>query len=101
VRDYLYVGDAAQAALAAARFQGEPRIFNLGAGQGVSLNELVAEIRKLLGRAVEVRYGPGRAVDVPANVLDVSAARRHLGWSASTPLAEGLRLTSEWLRSAQ
>jgi len=101
VRDYLYAGDAAQAALSAARFEGEPRVFNLGSGRGTSLNDLVSEIGKVLGRKIEVRYGPGRKVDVPANVLDVSLARQHLGWSPSTPLAEGLRRTVEWLRAAQ
>jgi UDP-glucose 4-epimerase len=100
VRDYVYVADAVDALLRAARFAGEPRIFNLGSGLGVSLNQLVAEIRSLLGRPVRVEYSEGRAVDVPVNVLDAARAKRHLGWSAATPLAEGLRLTHEWLRSA-
>jgi UDP-glucose 4-epimerase len=101
VRDYVYVGDAADAILRAARFEGEPRVFNVGSGRGVSLNELVAEIRKLLGREVRVEHAASRAVDVPVNVLDCALARRHLGWSASTSLAEGLRRTSEWLSAAR
>jgi dTDP-glucose 4,6-dehydratase len=40
-------------------------------------------------------------LDVPVNVLDASLAERHLGWRASTPLAEGLRRTCEWLRAAR
>jgi UDP-glucose 4-epimerase len=101
VRDYVYVGDAVQAILKAARFQGEPRIFNIGSGIGVSLNQLVAEIQNVLGRPMKVEYAEPRAVDVPVNVLDCARARRHLGWSASTPLDEGLRRTCEWLRSAR
>src|SRR5919106_1741365 len=65
VRDYVYVGDAVDAILKAARFQGEPRVFNIGSGIGVSLNQLVAEIGKLLGAAVKVDYADARAVDVP------------------------------------
>jgi nucleoside-diphosphate-sugar epimerase len=42
-----------------------------------------------------------RSLDVPANVLDPTLARRHLEWSATTPLGEGLRRTYEWLRSAR
>jgi UDP-glucose 4-epimerase len=101
VRDYVYVGDAVEAILKAARFQGEPKIFNVGSGIGVSLNELVAEIQKLLGRQVKVEHTAARAVDVPVNVLDSTLARRHLGWGASTPLGEGLRRTCEWLRAAR
>lgn len=101
VRDYLYVGDAVDAMLKAARFEGEPRIFNIGSGVGASLNQLVAEIGKLLGRPVRVEHTEARAVDVPVNVLDCTLARRHLGWGASTSLAEGLRRTHEWLRVAQ
>ena len=101
VRDYVYVADAVDAMLKAASFEGAQRIFNVGSGNGASLNELVAEIEKLLGRRVKTEHGAPRALDVPVNVLDASLAERHLGWRASTPLAEGLRRTCEWLRSAR
>jgi UDP-glucose 4-epimerase len=101
VRDYVYVADAVDAMLKAASFEGAQRIFNIGSGKGASLNEVVAEIEKLLGRRVKTEHGAPRALDVPVNVLDASLAERHLGWRASTPLAEGLRRTCEWLRSAR
>lgn len=100
VRDYVYVADAVDAMLKAARFAGEPRIFNIGSGQGTSLNQLVAEIEKLLGRKLKVNYTATRSLDVPVNVLDATLAARHLGWNATTPLGEGLRRTYEWLRAA-
>jgi UDP-glucose 4-epimerase len=100
VRDYIYIADAVDALLKAARFKGEPRVFNLGSGRGTSLKELVAEIEKLVGKPVKVNYSAARALDVPVNVLDASAAAKHLGWRASTPLAEGLRRTYDWLRAS-
>ena len=78
VRDYVYVGDAVEALLKAARFDGEPRLFNIGSGVGTSLKQLVTEIEALLGRPLKVEYAAARALDVPANVLDPSLARRHL-----------------------
>ena len=72
----------------------------IGGGAGVSLNELVAQIGAVIGRAPAVEYLPARRFDVPANVLDSSLARKHLGWSAATPLAEGLRRTYEWMGRA-
>jgi UDP-glucose 4-epimerase len=99
VRDYVYVGDAVEALLQAATVEGEHKIYNIGSGLGVSLNQLVKEIEALLGRAVAVEYSAPRTLDVPANVLDCSLARRHLAWSARTPLAEGLRLTYASMRA--
>ena len=101
VRDYVYVVDAVDAMLKAAAFEGPPRVFNIGSGKGTSLNELVAEIGKLLDRPVRVEHTDSRPVDVPVNVLDSSLAARHLGWRASTLLGEGLRRTFEWLRTAR
>jgi UDP-glucose 4-epimerase len=98
VRDYLYVADAAEALLKAAAFDGEPRVFNIGSGAGTSLAQLIKEIEALLGRAVAVEYAAARALDVPANVLDASLARRHLGWAPRTSLAEGLRRTHASMR---
>lgn len=98
VRDYLYVGDAAEALVKAAAFEGEPRLFNIGSGAGVSLTQLIKEIEALLGRAVPVEYTAARSLDVPANVLDASLARRHLGWAPRTSLAEGLRRTHASMR---
>lgn len=100
VRDYVYIADAVDALLKAARFKGAPRVFNLGSGRGTSLKELVAEIEKLVGHPVKVNYSAARPLDVPVNVLDATAAAKHLGWRAGTPLAEGLRRTYEWLRAS-
>jgi len=98
VRDYLYVGDAAEALVKAAAFEGEPRLFNIGSGAGTSLTQLIQAIEALLGRPVPVEYAAARALDVPANVLDASLARRHLGWAPRTSLAEGLRQTHASMR---
>src|SRR2546430_10829043 len=57
--------DVCSSDLKAARFDGAQRIFNIGSGKGTSLNELVAEIEKLLGRPVKVEHSEPRALDVP------------------------------------
>lgn len=100
VRDYVYVGDIVRAFLAVLDYRGERRVFNIGSGVGVSLNHLVEEIGTVIGRRLAVQYTPARRFDVAANVLDTSAAREHLGWSAAMPLREGLRRTYDWMRRA-
>jgi UDP-glucose 4-epimerase len=99
VRDYVYVEDAAAAVLAAMRYRGDERIFNIGGGMGMSLNEVITAIETLLGRELVKNYRPGRPVDVPINILDCALAKLELGWTARTNFSKGLEQTSAWMRS--
>ena len=99
VRDYLYVSDLVEALKLAAETETEPKVFNVGSGQGASLNQLLAIMSEVTGERPEVEYVSGRALDVPANVLDVARVREELGWSATTDLAEGIERTWDWVRA--
>ncbi len=92
-RDYLHVHDVATAFLCALRYEGAHQVFNIGAGQGLSLNELVSSIEEQLGRQLPKRYLHGRSFDVPVSVLDISLAQSELKWTPSIDFAEGLRMT--------
>jgi UDP-glucose 4-epimerase len=97
VRDYLYIGDLIAALLAAQRYSGPERIFNIGSGDGLSLNQLLDGIAQVTGRKVERRYLAARAFDVPANVLAVDRARQALGWAPATTFLDGLARTAKWM----
>jgi UDP-glucose 4-epimerase len=100
VRDYIYIEDAVNALLQAAEYvpdSDSPRIFNVGGGHGISLNQLVQEIKQIVDTKVEVKYTPARALDVPANVLDITRAGRYLDWAPEMELGEGLKHTWEWI----
>ncbi len=99
VRDYVYAGDVARAFCLAARHSGAPRVFNIGSGRGISVNELLATIEAVLGQPVPRRYLPGRPFDVPVNLLDITRAAEHLGWHPRYSFEEGLRRTLVWRRS--
>jgi UDP-glucose 4-epimerase len=99
VRDYLYVADLVDALLLAAESETPRKVLNVGSGQGTSLNELVALMGEVTGERPEVGYRSGRALDVPANVLEVSRVHEELGWSPQTELAEGIARTWEWVRT--
>jgi UDP-glucose 4-epimerase len=98
VRDYLYITDLVDALLLAAGAETRRKVLNIGSGQGTSLNELIALIAEVTGEQPEVEYRPGRALDVPANVLDIGRVRDELGWSPRTELAEGIARTWDWVR---
>jgi UDP-glucose 4-epimerase len=99
VRDYLYVADLVDALVLAAESETPRKVLNVGSGQGTSLNELVALMGEVTGERTEVEYHSGRALDVPANVLDVSRAHEELGWNPRIELAEGIARTWEWVRT--
>lgn len=102
VRDYVYIKDACKALISAAKYKPgatDPRIFNVGSGAGCSLNELVDALRKVVDARVEVEYTASRVLDVPANVLDVSLAKKHLNWSPTTTMDDGLRCSWNWIKS--
>jgi UDP-glucose 4-epimerase len=102
VRDYIYIEDAVLSLLAAARYRPtntEPRVFNIGSGHGCSLNQLLEEIRSTVDYPVKVDYTPSRALDVPANVLDISLAKEQLEWEPQVDLNAGLARTWKWIKT--
>jgi UDP-glucose 4-epimerase len=93
IRDYVYVEDVAHAFQLAAAYEGDQRVFNIGSGVGVSLNQLLTEIQAVIQRPCRVVYEGGRSFDVSQIYLDISRARKELKWSPKVTLREGLQLT--------
>lgn len=97
VRDYLYIDDFIDCLCRAAFIDSVERVFNVGCGEGVSLNKLLAIIREITGREVPVNYSPSRSFDVPAIYLDISRATDRLGWRPATSLHDGIRHTWKFI----
>jgi UDP-arabinose 4-epimerase len=83
VRDYIHVHDLAEAhLLALKRLEqgGESDAYNLGNGQGFSVQQVVAAVEKTTGRRVPIADAPRRAGDPPMLISDSAKAIRELGW---------------------
>lgn len=91
VRDFLHISDVVSALLAACRYEGPERLFNIGSGTGLSLRELVGLLEQELGRSLEVHYKEGRSFDVPTNVLCIDRANHCFGWRPKVTAVEGLQ----------
>ena len=88
LRDLVHVDDVVQGVLAAwrARYTG-PLI--LGAGTSVSVNDMVATARRVTGAPIPVEYVPAGNGEMPAVVVDISAARA-IGYAPSHDLESGM-----------
>lgn len=84
IRDYVHVEDLVNAHLLALdylRTGGESDVFNLGSGQGFSVNEMVSAARSFTGKEIPVKIGPRRAGDPGTLVASAEKAKRVLGWN--------------------
>ncbi|MBZ9755784.1 NAD-dependent epimerase/dehydratase family protein [Mesorhizobium sp. ESP6-5] len=97
VRDYIYIDDVVRALLAAVDDAGNERVFNIGSGQGHSLNEVLDSIEVATGRSANRIYLPSRLFDVPASVLSIEKANQFLGWTPKVSFEEGLKRFAIWV----
>jgi UDP-glucose 4-epimerase len=98
VRDYVHVGDIADAhvtvaqALAAGEVENE--IFNVGRGVGVSVLEMLGAVRGVTGLPLRYRVAPRRPGDAPSAVGSTERIEMRLGWQAQRDLTD--IVTSAW-----
>lgn len=97
-RDYIYIGDVAEAFLQAVNYQGLNRVFNISSGQGISLNELIALLENVLGKTIERHYLAARPFDVPVSVLNNQLAQKQLQWTPLTSMSDGISRTAAWIK---
>lgn len=84
IRDYIHVMDLANAhylALERLRKSEESGVYNLGNGQGFSVNEVIEVARRVTGHAIPARVSPRRAGDPAVLVASSDRARQELGWN--------------------
>lgn len=103
-RDYTFVTDTAQAFLRAGSLPAiEGRVYNVGSGSEISVQELVLKAKQLVGRDLPVVEEAARvrpaASEVHRLLSDSSRAAAELGWSPQVDLDQGLAQTLAFLRS--
>ena len=98
-RDFTYVANVVDGVLRAVTApDASGQVINVATGTRISLNELFATMRDLIGAKVSVTYGPPRAGDVKDSLADITRARTLLGYEPKVSFQEGLRQTVDWYR---
>ena len=105
-RCFTYVSDTVEGTLrAGTRPEAPGKVFNIGAGQEISIVELAETVRELVGSASSIDLVPYESAyphgfeDTRRRVPDVTKARVELGFSAAVTLRDGMRRTVEWCRA--
>lgn len=92
VRDYIHVGDLADAHVAAARALLDGRdlapVYNLGSGDGSSVRQIMDAVVRVTGQAFEPEVGPRRPGDPARIVASGELASADLGWTMRHSLDE-------------
>lgn len=100
-RDFTFVADAV-AATAAAATRGVPgRVYNVGGGSRVSVNQVLEIIARRAGRPLDVRREAPQKGDMRDTYADTSLARADLGFVPSVSIEEGLAAEYAWLETAR
>ena len=97
-RDYVYVGDVADAVARAVASGEVTGVANIGTGVETTVNELYRRLARLAGVNRAAEHGPAKPGEQRRSALDAAHAKSLLGWRPATSLDEGLGKTVAWFR---
>jgi nucleoside-diphosphate-sugar epimerase len=101
-RDFTFVDNAVHANLLACEAPNVAgKVFNVGCGGRISLNQVLESLGKISGKPLEAKYDPPREGDIRDSEADISLAKQFLGYEPLVGFEEGLRITFDWYRDTQ
>jgi UDP-glucose 4-epimerase len=96
-RDFTFVQDAVSATIAAGRQGRAGRVYNIGGGSRVSINQVLEMIGRVSGRAPAVSVDSAQKGDMRHTYADTSLARADLAFAPTVSLEQGLAAEYQWL----
>lgn len=97
IRDYIHVGDLADAHLAALQRVAKSQVdavYNVGSGTGYSVKEMMDQMSKSMGIELNPKISPRRAGDSPQLIASITKIESELGWRPRATLKE--MIDSSW-----
>ena len=96
-RDYTFVEDAVSATIAAATRGVPGRVYNIGGGSRVSVNDVLDMIGRVAGRHPVIVRADAQKGDMRHTYADTTLARADLGFAPTVSLEQGLAAEHAWL----
>ncbi len=97
-RDYVYVKDVVDANILATE-KGDDEAFNIGTGIETDVNKIFSVIKKATGYSGNPSYLPARPGELTKSCLNISKAKKILGWQPKYTIEQGLRETIDWVKA--
>lgn len=98
-REFLYVEDCARGIVLSLEKYDSPDPMNLGSGKEITIKDLTELIARLSGFTGQIVWDPSKPDGQPRRCLDVSRAKKAIGFTAETTLDDGLKKTIAWFES--
>jgi len=95
-RDFTYVDDAVEANILGAKSNLVGEVFNVGGGSRISVNELIEEIERIIGKKAQIIYVEKQKGDVRDTWADVSKAKAKMNWNPRVDINKGLKSFIDW-----
>lgn len=97
-RDFTYIENVIEANLKACTIEQNQygKVFNVGFGQSITINELYKTISNILKKETKVIYGQERKGDIKNSLANIEETKRILKYNPKINLKEGLENTIEW-----
>jgi GDP-L-fucose synthase len=99
-REFLYVGDMADACVYVMNEEGFTNTVNIGIGKDIEIGDLAKLIADVIGYKGILEFDKEKPDGTPQKLLDVSRLSS-LGWQAKTSLIEGVKQTYKWFLNNQ
>ena len=94
-REFLYVDDCADACVFLMRHYSAAEHINVGSGEDVSILELTRLVCDVVGLDADIAHDLTKPDGTPRKLMDVSRLAA-AGWSATTPLRDGIARSYDW-----
>ena len=100
-RDFLFVDDAAQGIVDAAKYYDEDSPLNLGSSEEISIKYLVDHIAKILNYDGKIIWNTSKPNGQPRRCVSYNRAKEKINFQPKTSLIEGLEQTINWFVTSQ
>ena len=94
IRDFAYSRDVAEGVILALYHGTKSGFVNLGSGKGYSIRELVETLHGFID--FNYVFDAGKPSGFPRRVMDISLAKKLIGYNPTTSLLDGLKETWDW-----
>lgn len=95
-KDYIYITDLVNACYKLC-MTNETGTFNIGSGEGVSLNNIISIISDVTKTKPNVRYIDSKIYDVQKIILNISKLSQAIDWRPQISMTNGIKKYWDWL----